>query len=174
MAVVKVEDAHGRWLKRPAFHDTTPRFDFNPARRPDAMSYVNKAGLEDVVVSTSDICFIDGREGRLIYRGYDVDDLVAQSRSRKWSTCLWTAPAHEEGVRRLLTSATSTADAPAAPKLIALLRTLPKKDGAMEVAPHRRLRCLSRGSDPDHATSRARPRSQGGPAHRADADPGGR
>ena len=43
------------------------------------MSTLNKAGLEDVVVSTSDICFIDGREGRLVYRGYDVDDLAAQS-----------------------------------------------------------------------------------------------
>jgi citrate synthase len=31
-----------------------------------------KAGLEDVVVSPSDICFIDGQKGRLVYRGYDV------------------------------------------------------------------------------------------------------
>ena len=38
-----------------------------------------KAGLEDVVVSPSEICFIDGHKGRLIYRGYDVDDLVAHS-----------------------------------------------------------------------------------------------
>ena len=30
------------------------------------MSTVGKAGLEDVVVSTSDICFIDGHEGRLV------------------------------------------------------------------------------------------------------------
>src|SRR5215468_8165862 len=38
-----------------------------------------KAGLEDVVVSTTEICFIDGHKGRLVYRGYDVDDLVAHS-----------------------------------------------------------------------------------------------
>src|SRR5262249_13638057 len=38
-----------------------------------------KAGLEDVIVSSSEICFIDGHKGRLLYRGYDVDDLVAQS-----------------------------------------------------------------------------------------------
>ena len=38
-----------------------------------------KAGLEDVVVSTSEICFIDGHKGRLVYRGFDVDDLVAHS-----------------------------------------------------------------------------------------------
>ena len=34
-----------------------------------------KAGLEDVVVSPSEICFIDGHKGRLVYRGFDVDDL---------------------------------------------------------------------------------------------------
>jgi citrate synthase len=35
-----------------------------------------KAGLEDVVAGESEICFIDGREGRLVYRGYDIHDLV--------------------------------------------------------------------------------------------------
>src|SRR6476659_3900014 len=46
-----------------------------------ANSQVNliKAGLEDAVVSTSEICFIDGQKGRLLYRGFDVDDLAAQS-----------------------------------------------------------------------------------------------
>src|ERR1043166_8872982 len=38
-----------------------------------------KAGLEDVIVSTSEICIIDGQKGRLLYRGFDVDDLVAHS-----------------------------------------------------------------------------------------------
>lgn len=35
-----------------------------------------KGGLEDVVVGTSKICFIDGKRGRLVYRGYSIDDLV--------------------------------------------------------------------------------------------------
>jgi citrate synthase len=35
-----------------------------------------KAGLEDVVAGTSDLCFIDGREGRLVYVGYDIRALV--------------------------------------------------------------------------------------------------
>ena len=45
------------------------------------MSTVGKAGLEDVVVSTSEICFIDGREGRLVYRGYveRIEELYALS-----------------------------------------------------------------------------------------------
>jgi len=53
------------------------------------MSSVGKAGLEDVVVSTSDICFIDGREGRLVYRGYNVDDLAAQSNFEEVVYLLW-------------------------------------------------------------------------------------
>lgn len=35
-----------------------------------------KAGLEDVVAGTSDLCFIDGREGRLVYVGYDIKALI--------------------------------------------------------------------------------------------------
>jgi citrate synthase len=34
------------------------------------------AGLEGVVAAPSDICFIDGVAGRLVYRGYDIGDLV--------------------------------------------------------------------------------------------------
>ncbi|MFN3344702.1 MAG: citrate/2-methylcitrate synthase [Chloroherpetonaceae bacterium] len=36
-----------------------------------------KAGLEDIVAATSEICFIDGKKGRLVYRGYDINDIVA-------------------------------------------------------------------------------------------------
>src|SRR5581483_2244446 len=38
-----------------------------------------KAGLEDVVAGTSDICFLDGKRGILSYRGYDIHDLVKGS-----------------------------------------------------------------------------------------------
>ena len=44
-----------------------------------ATSPTYKAGLEDVVAGTSDICFIDGREGRLVYCGYDITDLAKHS-----------------------------------------------------------------------------------------------
>lgn len=37
---------------------------------------VFKEGLEDIIAGTSSICFIDGRLGRLLYRGYDIVDLV--------------------------------------------------------------------------------------------------
>ncbi len=34
------------------------------------------SGLEDVVASTSNICFVDGANGRLIYQGIDINDLI--------------------------------------------------------------------------------------------------
>ena len=48
-----------------------------------------RGGLEDIVVSTSDICFIDGKEGRLVYRGYDVNDLVEHSSFEEVIFLLW-------------------------------------------------------------------------------------
>src|SRR5215468_7038874 len=48
-----------------------------------------RGGLEDIVVSTSDICFIDGKEGRLVYRGYDVNDLVEHSSFEEVIYLLW-------------------------------------------------------------------------------------
>lgn len=44
-----------------------------------AASPTFKAGLEDVVAGNSDICFIDGREGRLVYCGYDITELAKHS-----------------------------------------------------------------------------------------------
>jgi citrate synthase len=43
------------------------------------MPEMTKKGLEDVIAGTTAICFIDGREGRLIYRGYDIHELVQGS-----------------------------------------------------------------------------------------------
>ena len=37
------------------------------------------AGLEDVVITTSTITYIDGDKGILRYRGYDVNELGAKS-----------------------------------------------------------------------------------------------
>lgn len=46
-------------------------------------------GLEDVVALESRICFIDGREGRLIYQGYDIRDLAARSTFEEVAYLLW-------------------------------------------------------------------------------------
>ncbi|MGA8302466.1 MAG: citrate/2-methylcitrate synthase [Thermoplasmata archaeon] len=46
-------------------------------------------GLEDVVALESRICFIDGQRGRLIYQGYDIRDLAAQSNFEEVAYLLW-------------------------------------------------------------------------------------
>jgi citrate synthase len=46
-------------------------------------------GLEDVVALESKICFIDGKEGRLIYEGYDIRDLARSSAFEEVAYLLW-------------------------------------------------------------------------------------
>ncbi|MDI3298805.1 MAG: citrate synthase [Bacillota bacterium] len=48
-----------------------------------------KAGLEDVVAGMSEICFIDGLEGRLLYRGYDIHDLAEHASFEEVVYLLW-------------------------------------------------------------------------------------
>ncbi len=47
------------------------------------------SGLEGVVAATSAICDVNGIEGRLIYRGYDIHDLVAHSNFEEVTYLLW-------------------------------------------------------------------------------------
>jgi citrate synthase len=93
-----------------------------------------KEGLEDVVVSTSEICFIDGREGRLLYRGYDVDDLVQHSSFEEVVYLLWhgALPSRKELEAHLKTLG-STASRRLPPRLVTILRQLPRKSTPMEV-----------------------------------------
>jgi citrate synthase len=48
-----------------------------------------KAGLEDVVAGESTICFVDGKEGRLLYQGYDIRELVDSSTFEEVVYLLW-------------------------------------------------------------------------------------
>ena len=93
-----------------------------------------KEGLEDVVVSTSEICFIDGREGRLLYRGYDVDDLVAHSSFEETIHLLWQGalPTRKE-LDAQVKALSATANRRLPPKLVSMLRQLPRKTTPMEV-----------------------------------------
>ena len=126
-----------------------------------------KAGLEDVVVSTSEICFIDGHKGRLVYRGYDVDDLVAHSTFEEVVYLLWHGrlPSRKE-LDAHLKALSATANRKLPPKLLAMLRQLPKKTTPMEVlrtgvsalsaVRSRRRRQLARGDAAQvHAPDRA-------------------
>jgi len=87
-----------------------------------------------VVVSTSEICFIDGREGRLLYRGYDVNDLVEHSSFEEVVYLLWhgALPTRKE-LETYVKALSSTANRRLPPKLVAMLRQLPRKTTPMEV-----------------------------------------
>jgi citrate synthase len=50
-----------------------------------------KTGLEDVVATTSGICYMDGRRGVLSYRGYDIHDLVGSATFEEVCFLLWHA-----------------------------------------------------------------------------------
>ena len=93
-----------------------------------------KGGLEDVVVSTSEICFIDGQQGRLVYRGFDVDDLVAHSCFEEVVYLLWHGrlPTRKElDAHTKALSATANRKLP--PKLVGILTQLPRKSNPMEI-----------------------------------------
>src|SRR5215813_4429801 len=93
-----------------------------------------KAGLEDVIVSTSEICFIDGHKGRLLYRGFDVDDLVAHSSFEEVVFLLWHG--HLPNQKELAAhrkALGSTANRKLPPKVVAMLKLFPKKTTPMEI-----------------------------------------
>lgn len=46
-------------------------------------------GLEGAVAGSSEICFIDGKEGKLLYRGYDIDELVEKTSFEEVIYLLW-------------------------------------------------------------------------------------
>jgi citrate synthase len=49
----------------------------------------NEAGLADVVACNSSICLVDGENGRLLYRGYDIVDLAEHSTFEEVAYLLW-------------------------------------------------------------------------------------
>src|SRR5499427_3639374 len=103
-------------------------------RRGKTMGTGGRGGLEDIVVSTSDICFIDGKEGRLVYRGYDVNDLVEHSSFEEVIYLLWHGGLPSKKELDAHTKAiSSTANRKLPTGLVTLLRSLPKKTTPMEV-----------------------------------------
>src|SRR5712692_9907156 len=89
-------------------------------------------GLEDVVVSTSSICDVNGKAGQLIYRGYDIKDLVAHTTFEEVIYLLW----HEDLPNRKqldeLNAALKAARA-LPPQVVSLLKELPKTAAPMDL-----------------------------------------
>ena len=48
-------------------------------------------GLKDVYVDTTESSFIDGQEGKLLYRGYNIHDLAEKSTFEETYICYSTA-----------------------------------------------------------------------------------
>jgi len=90
------------------------------------------SGLEDVVAADSAICAVDGKNGRLIYRGYDIHDLAEHSTFEEVVYLLWFGklPLKAE----LESFSKELATHRALPKeVVAAMNAMPKKALPMEV-----------------------------------------
>jgi citrate synthase len=89
-------------------------------------------GLEGIVATTSKICYIDGDEGVLAYRGIDIHELADNSTFEETCYLLWngTLPTRSElkDLQQKL-----AAERKLDPAIIDFLRTLPKNAAPMDV-----------------------------------------
>jgi citrate synthase len=95
----------------------------NAAADADQAQRSYSPGLEGIIAGETSLGFIDGAEGRLLYRGYRIGDLVANGSYPAVANLLWTGewdPAH-----RLPT-------APIPPEVMAVLRALPASAKPMD------------------------------------------
>jgi len=89
---------------------------------------VTSAGLEDVVATSSAICFLDGDRGVLAYRGYDIHDLAEYATFEEVCHLLW----HGRLPRRAELGDLQSQLAAARPlpeSIIRLMKMLPPSDG---------------------------------------------
>ncbi|MBX9770697.1 MAG: hypothetical protein K2X29_04970, partial [Candidatus Obscuribacterales bacterium] len=96
-----------------------------PNNQTSRESTMTKAGLEDVVAATSTICDVNGKEGRLIYQGYDIHDLAKHSTFEETVYLLWfgrmpTKTEYETLVKEL------KANRQVPPTLIKIMKDFPK------------------------------------------------
>ena len=90
-----------------------------------------KGGLEGVVAVQSSICFIDGAAGRLVYRGYEIGDLVEHATFEEVAFLLWDddlpTRAELESLRQELGRSAALP-----PHVLSLLRDLPRQTQPMD------------------------------------------
>ena len=113
-----------------------------------------KDGLEDVIAARSAICQVDGAEGRLYYRGYEIGELAAGASFEDVTYLLWfgelPAPAEAAAFRGALAAARDLPE-----PVLALLRGLPRDCHPLDAL--RTAVSLAAASDPDTRAGRARP-----------------
>ena len=87
-----------------------------------------EAGLEDVVATSSEICYLDGQQGVLAYRGYDIHDLAKRASFEETCYLLWHGRLPNRAALGDLRSALAAAR-PLPEPILRLMRTLPAGDG---------------------------------------------
>jgi citrate synthase len=88
-------------------------------------------GLEDVVTGQSSICFIDGQEGRLLYRGYDIVDLAPKSTYEETAFLLWNG--HLPTAQELQAHSSDLAEKRPIPEgVLSIITSLPANCDAMD------------------------------------------
>ena len=80
-------------------------------------------GLEGVVGAESAIGLVDGKNGRLLYRGYRIGQLVERGTYAQVADLLWTGEWHPEA---------TLPPAPVPPAVLTALRELPRDAGPMD------------------------------------------
>jgi citrate synthase len=91
-----------------------------------------KVGLQGVAVAQSDICSIDGERGKLMYRGYDIQDLATHSTFEEVVYLLWHGrlPKREE-FETLCKQLSENRQVPS--EILELLKKLPPPQHPMEM-----------------------------------------
>lgn len=88
-------------------------------------------GLEDVVAGTSSITFIDGVDGRLLYRGFDIKDLAAQSTYEETTYLLLQEELPTERQLEDFSHNLNT-KRPIPREVVSIIKTLPRNADAMD------------------------------------------
>ncbi len=109
-----------------------------------------KAGLEDIVAATSSICDVNGKEGRLIYQGYDIHDLAEHSTFEEVVYLLWNGQLPTKAQLENLTKELRT-QRKLPEHVVSIMKELPKESNPMEVL--RSAVSLLSLYDPDDADS---------------------
>jgi citrate synthase len=106
--------------------------NFTVSNSTNAENKATEAGLADIVVCESEICFIDGETGRLVYRGYDAIELAEKSSFEEVAYLLWYgAMPRATEYRAFLSGFIGSMTLPVETSL--LLRMFPKSASPMEV-----------------------------------------
>lgn len=92
----------------------------------------SKAGLQDIVVAASSICYIDGQKGILSYRGIDIHDLAKNSTFEEVCYLLWFGHLPKE--KELADTKEEMAHSRSLPEpVIELIKSFPSNAPPMEV-----------------------------------------